>query len=198
MIGCVFGMTSSGIIFAELSVSSIPIATEKMAGAMPTLDKNFLFCGGSIRKTVLCVNGIMATWNNGHKIWGVIPVIMKGMNKDSCPLVRRTAVPVFMGRVSPVLDTCTQLVVVESGGKDTIVRRTIPMKGGSLFKRARELHKLGIGVIICGAVSDVFFNLLHESDIELVRGIVGDVDDVIEAYCNGALGQPRFRMPGSD
>jgi len=182
-----------GIIVAELSVSSIPIATAMMAGAMPTFDKNFFFRGGSIRKTVLCVNGIMA-----HKIWGVILVIMKGMNRGGCPLLRRTAVPVFMGRVSPVLDTCTQLVVVESGDKEAITRQTIPMKGGSIFERARELHKLGLGVIICGAVSDVFFNLLHESDIELVCGIAGDVDDVIDAYCNGALGQPRFRMPGSD
>jgi len=112
--------------------------------------------------------------------------------------MRRTAVPIFMGRVSPVLDTCTQLLVVESGGKEAITRRMIPIKGGSLFERARELHKLGVGVIVCGAVSDAFFNLLRESDIEMVCSIAGDVDDVIDAYRNGVLEQARFRMPGSD
>lgn len=102
-----------------------------------------------------------------------------------------------MGRVSPVLDTCTQLLVVESGDKEAITRRTIPMKGGSLFERARELHKLGVRVIICGAVSDAFFNLLRESDIEMVCGIAGGVDDVVDAYRCGGIEQARFRMPGS-
>ena len=112
--------------------------------------------------------------------------------------MRRTAVPVFMGRVSPVLDTCTQLFVVESGGKNQIDNRTITIKGGSIFERTRELLNLGVKVIICGAVSDTFFNLLHEAGIELVCGIAGDIDDIIDAYRNGTLGDTRFRMPGSD
>jgi hypothetical protein len=88
--------------------------------------------------------------------------------------------------------------IMANGWLGLMTRQTIPMKGGSLFERARELHKLGIGGIICGAVSDTFFNLLRESDIEMVCGIAGDVDDVIDAYRNGALDQARFRMPGSD
>ena len=112
--------------------------------------------------------------------------------------MRRTAVPVFMGRVSPVLDTCTQLFVVESGGKNQIDNRTITIKGGSIFERTRELLNLGVKVIICGAVSDTFFNLLHEAGIEPVCGIAGDIDDIIDAYRNGTLGDTRFRMPGSD
>jgi predicted Fe-Mo cluster-binding NifX family protein len=117
-------------------------------------------------------------------------------NKDSLQ-VRRTAVPVFMGRVSPVLDTCTQLFVVEPVSKNEIARRTLQVKGGSIFERTQELRHLGVEVIICGAVSDAFFNLLREADIELVSGIAGEVDDVIDAYRNGSLEQPNFRMPGS-
>jgi predicted Fe-Mo cluster-binding NifX family protein len=47
-------------------------------------------------------------------------------------------------------------------------------------------------------VSDTFFNLLHEAGIKLVCNIAGDMDDVIDAYRNGTLGDTRFRMPGSD
>jgi predicted Fe-Mo cluster-binding NifX family protein len=111
---------------------------------------------------------------------------------------RRAAVPVFMGRVSPVLDTCTQLFMMESHGKQETARKTIPMKSSSIFERAGEIQKLGIGAIICGAVSDSFYNLLREADIDLVCGITGDIDDVIDAYRNGTLEQPRFRMPGSE
>jgi len=171
-------MTSSGIIVAKVSASTIPIATETMTGAMPT--HPCIFCPKSHDRLHTPISHV------------AIP------SPAGASLIRRTAVPVFMGRVSPVLDTCTQLLVVESGGKEAITRLTIPMKGESLSERARELHKLGVGGIICGAVSNAFFNLLRESDIELVCGIAGDVDDVIDAYRNGALDQARFRMPGSD
>jgi predicted Fe-Mo cluster-binding NifX family protein len=72
------------------------------------------------------------------------------------------------------------------------------MKRASLFERVREIQKLGIGVIICGAVSDSFYNLLREAEIDLVCGITGDIDEVIDAYRKGTLEQARFRMPGFD
>jgi predicted Fe-Mo cluster-binding NifX family protein len=110
----------------------------------------------------------------------------------------RTAIPVFMGRVSPVLDTCTQFGLLEPDRNHEIVRRTVPVKGNSIYERAGEIKNLGVEVIICGAVSDAFFNLLKESDIDLVCGITGDVEEVIDAYSKGALVQARFRMPGSE
>lgn len=171
-------MTSPGIIVAKVSASAIPIATEMMVGAMPT--HPCIFCPKSHNRLHTPPSHVAVTSPIG-----------------SLPM-RRIAVPVFKGRVSPVLDTCTQLLVMELNDKAAITRRTILMKGVSLFERARELHKLGLGVIICGAVSDALFNLLRESDIELVCSISGDVDDVIDAYRNGTLDQARFRMPGSD
>jgi predicted Fe-Mo cluster-binding NifX family protein len=126
------------------------------------------------------------------------PVPMRSSGAVCSAGIRRTAVPVFMGRVSPVLDTCTQLFMLESDRKQETARKTIPMKGSSIFERAGEIQKLGIGAIICGAVSDSFYNLLREADIDLVCGITGDIGEVIEAYCSGTLAQPRFRMPGSD
>lgn len=106
--------------------------------------------------------------------------------------------PFFLGRVSPVLDTCTQMLLLDSGGKTGVVRRVIPMKGSSIFERTREIQRLGVRAVICGAVSDSFFNLLREAGIDLLCGITGDLDEVIEAYRNGTLEQPKFRMPGSD
>ncbi|MFZ0131046.1 MAG: NifB/NifX family molybdenum-iron cluster-binding protein [Desulfobacterales bacterium] len=108
----------------------------------------------------------------------------------------RTAIPVFWDRVSPVLDACTQLIIIETDRKRQIVRRTVPVKGNSIYERTREIKKLKIEVIICGAVSDAFFNLLKTSHIHLVCGISGDVEEVTEAYRRGTLTNMRFRMPG--
>jgi hypothetical protein len=110
----------------------------------------------------------------------------------------RTAVPTFNGRVSPVLDTCRELCVLEAGGKPGVTKRTIPMKSGSIYERTGEIRRLGIRVIICGAVSEAFYNLLREAGIDLVCGITGDIDEVVAAHRNGTLNQPRFRMPGSE
>lgn len=107
-----------------------------------------------------------------------------------------TAVPIFRGRVSPVLDTCTQLRFVESGSSPTASQKTVTFKGNTIFERAAEIKKLGIGLIICGAVSEAFYNLLKQADIDLVCGISGDVAEVIRAFRNGTLEQARFRMPG--
>lgn len=123
---------------------------------------------------------------------------LSASGQDHSKGLPRTAIPVFMGRVSPVLDTCTQLDLLEPVRNHEIVRRNVPLKGNSIYERAGEIKKLGVGVIICGAVSDAFFNLLKESYIDLVCGISGDVEDVIEAYFKGTLVQARFRMPGSD
>jgi hypothetical protein len=109
-----------------------------------------------------------------------------------------TAIPVFIGRVSPVLDTCTQLSLLTPGRNQKIACSTVPLKGNNIYERAREIKKLGIGVVICGAVSDTLYNLLIESDIDLVCGITGDIEEVTEAYRDGTLTQARFRMPGSE
>jgi predicted Fe-Mo cluster-binding NifX family protein len=58
--------------------------------------------------------------------------------------------------------------------------------------------KYGVQIIICGAVSEAFYNLLTEAGIDLVCGVTGDVDEVIAAHRNGTLNQPRFRMPGTE
>jgi predicted Fe-Mo cluster-binding NifX family protein len=125
-------------------------------------------------------------------------MLLHGSGQAGSKEFPRTAIPVFMGRVSPVLDTCTQIGILEPDRNQEIVHRTVPVKSNSIYERTDEIKKLGVGVVICGAVSDAFFNLLRENDIDLVCGITGDIEEVIDAYRNGTLTQARFRMPGSE
>jgi predicted Fe-Mo cluster-binding NifX family protein len=109
----------------------------------------------------------------------------------------RTAVPAFMGRVSPVFDTCTQLILLEPGSANQLGQRSVAVADKSMHERVLTLQRMGVERVICAAVSDAFFTLLQEARIELVTGIAGEIDEVIDAYRSGALGQSRFRMPGS-
>ena len=90
------------------------------------------------------------------------------------------------------------LLLPGPGSKKQFVYRTVPMKGSSIYERASEMKKLGIQFIICGAVSQSYYNLLKEIGIEVYCGINGEIEAVFKAYRDGKLNQPRFRMPGSD
>ncbi|MFO7708273.1 MAG: hypothetical protein R6V84_08870 [Desulfobacterales bacterium] len=109
---------------------------------------------------------------------------------------RLIAVPIFTGRVSPVLDNCTNLFLLESESSPAADRTTVNVRGSSIFERVAEFKRMRIGLIICGAVSEAFYNLLRQAGIELVCGVTGDIEEVITAYRNGTLQQAQFRMPG--
>ncbi|MGA8753813.1 NifB/NifX family molybdenum-iron cluster-binding protein [Candidatus Deferrimicrobium sp.] len=97
-----------------------------------------------------------------------------------------------------MLDTCTRLCLLEPGSGEGIRRKTLIVRGNTSFERAEEIKKLGVCVVICSAVSNVFYNLLKERYVDMVCGITGDINEVIAAYRGGTLGQARFRMPGAE
>jgi hypothetical protein len=147
--------------------------------------------------------GTMATQHcifcrNTHKCLFQNPIPRRRSHTTGSLEVRRIALPAFRGRVSPVLDTCDHLCLPHPDDKEQAAQRTVPMKGLSIYERTSEIKKLGIQFIICGAVSESFYNLLKEAGIDLRCGISGDIDEVIQAYHTGKLDQSRFRMPGSD
>ncbi len=109
---------------------------------------------------------------------------------------RLVGVPVFRNRVSPVLDACTRMVLVGPNEGEGTVTRAVSIGGCSLFDRAGELKRLGVGTVICGAVSEAFSRLIEAEGIELISGVSGEVGEVLAAYRNGTLNQERFRMPG--
>jgi predicted Fe-Mo cluster-binding NifX family protein len=77
------------------------------------------------------------------------------------------------------------------------VGREVQVGATTIAERAQELLHLGIGVIICGALSDQLFIYLQGEGLHLICGIAGDVDAVVAAYQDGTLARACFRMPGS-
>ncbi len=66
----------------------------------------------------------------------------------------------------------------------------------SLFYRARKLDDLGVKTFICGAISDFNSGLVEGYGIRLIPFVHGKVDEVLDAYFNNALVNPRFVMRG--
>jgi len=55
---------------------------------------------------------------------------------------------------------------------------------------------MNVDVIICCAVSEVMDKMLRAAGIQLVCGIVGDINLVLKAYLCNKLDDACFHMPG--
>jgi predicted Fe-Mo cluster-binding NifX family protein len=111
-------------------------------------------------------------------------------------MMDRIAIPIFKSRVSPVFDTCTRLLLIDFENNRLITRKEFDLDNFSLRERLRILANNDVTVIICGGISNVFHAILSNSNIRLISGICGNVDEVIKAHIDGRLDDPCFFMPG--
>ena len=56
--------------------------------------------------------------------------------------------------------------------------------------------KLGVEVLICGAISRPLAEMITDSGIRLIPFLSGDVEEVIQAFLAGNLPNSAFLMPG--
>jgi len=106
------------------------------------------------------------------------------------------AIPIYQSRVSPVFDTCTRLLLIDFENDRQVKRKEFDLDNFSLEARLQLLQKNDVAVVICGGISDVFDAILSNSNIRLICGICGNVDEVIQAHIAGRLDNPCFFMPG--
>jgi predicted Fe-Mo cluster-binding NifX family protein len=110
--------------------------------------------------------------------------------------MKKVAIPIFQNRVSPVLDSCRHMLVIDIEQDTEVDRENIYLGEMSLTERCDIFAKLEVTIVICGGVSEIFSNMLMGANIRLVNGIAGDMDDVIAAFLGECLDNPRFYMPG--
>jgi predicted Fe-Mo cluster-binding NifX family protein len=110
--------------------------------------------------------------------------------------MERIAIPIFQKRVSPVLDACNRLLIIDLEDGGVVNLQEIPIENLSFKERLDMFVQFKIKKIICGGVSELMLTMLKSKQIELIGGIMGKVDEIIAAYCCGSLDDPCFCMPG--
>ena len=108
----------------------------------------------------------------------------------------RIAIPTWAGRVSTVLDFARRVLLVDVHDGQEAHRSEVPLDDGSVYQRAGQLSRLGIDVLISGALSRPLAELVQAAGIRLVPFVTGPVDDVLTAYLEGRLMDGRFLLPG--
>lgn len=105
----------------------------------------------------------------------------------------RIAVPVWNGRVSPVFDVATRILLVEVIAGEAAFTDELPVERAD---RAAVVAELGAAGVLCGAISRAQEERLLASGVEVVADIRGPVEEVIGSFLAGCLGQKSFAMPG--
>ena len=108
----------------------------------------------------------------------------------------RVALPNWQGRVSPVFDVARGVVLVDVDGGGPVERTAHHLVQSEPLARARELAGFGVDVLICGAISQALERGLAAEGVQIVSRTCGPVDEVLQAYLQGRLAGPAFRMPG--
>jgi predicted Fe-Mo cluster-binding NifX family protein len=108
----------------------------------------------------------------------------------------KLAIPVWENKVSPVLDTASRLLVVEVKEDGEVSRFEIFLDERDLSRRCLRIQGLGIDTLICGAVTRHFSEMLKASGIDIIPGISGQPDEVLNACFEGNLAHTKYLMPG--
>ena len=108
----------------------------------------------------------------------------------------KVALTVCENRISPLFDCARTLLIVDIADQTATGRDVASFHYESPFSRAAKLSDLGVKVLICGAVSDQFANMIEANGIRIIPFVAGAIDEVLDAYLTGALSSSKFRMPG--
>ncbi len=108
----------------------------------------------------------------------------------------KVAIPIRNGRISPVFDVATRLLVVDFAGGEPGERSEFLIRESGGEVRAELLQELGVKILICGAISNQTARIIERCEINLRPWVVGDIEDVIDAYTTCSLDSEGFIMPG--
>ena len=108
----------------------------------------------------------------------------------------KVAIPIWDERVSPVMDAACRLLVVEIVDDREVARTVVDIPQADIRYRADFLSQLGIDVLICGAISQQFEQIIAASGIKMLPWRCGWGNEIIAAYSNRTLQNGSFLSPG--
>lgn len=102
-------------------------------------------------------------------------------------MIHKVAIPVFGNRVSSRLD-CSESILLVSIEDGTIVRRQeTRWTHVNPLEKIRLLAQEGVGVLICGGLTETCANMLHDTGIEVIPWVRGEVEVVLFQFMKGTL-----------
>ncbi len=89
--------------------------------------------------------------------------------------------------IAPCFEHCSTMAVFQTdpvGGLDQI---DFPLRSRDPFDRVRLLRDREVDCVICGAIQDVYEDILRISGFEVISWVSGFVEDLLTLYLRGHL-----------
>jgi len=108
----------------------------------------------------------------------------------------KAAFAYWENRIAPVFDVARQIHIVEAQS-ERIVSETEEIHLDDLpVQKVIRLAGLGVGTLVCGAISRSLREMVAAYGIQVVPFVAGDLREVIQAWLEGGLRGDDFAMPG--
>jgi predicted Fe-Mo cluster-binding NifX family protein len=99
-------------------------------------------------------------------------------------------------RIAPVFDIARRIHVVEADSGRIVAETGEVLADDLPVQKAHRLVELGVGTLVCGAISRPFHETVAEYGIRVIPFVAGDLSEVIQAWLSGNLESDTFVMPG--
>jgi predicted Fe-Mo cluster-binding NifX family protein len=99
-------------------------------------------------------------------------------------------------RIAPVFDTARQIHVVKAESGQVVGETQEMLPEDFPVPKTLRLVELGIGTLVCGAISRPLHVVVASYGIQVIPFVAGDLHEVIQAWLRGNLGHDTFAMPG--
>jgi predicted Fe-Mo cluster-binding NifX family protein len=108
----------------------------------------------------------------------------------------KAAFSVWENRIAPVFDVARHILVLETKSGCIISESKKILADAMPVGKAASLTELGVSVLVCGAVSRPFQEMIEAYGIRIIPFVAGELQEVIDAWLAGKREMEMFAMPG--
>ena len=99
-------------------------------------------------------------------------------------------------RIAPVFDIARRIHVAEAESGRIVAETEEVLADALPLQKVIRLMELGVGTLVCGAISRPLHAMVTAYGIRVVSFVAGDLSEVIQAWMSGCLEGDDFAMPG--
>ena len=99
-------------------------------------------------------------------------------------------------RIAPVFDIARRIHVAEAESGRIVAETEEVLADDMPVRKALRLAELGVGTLVCGAISRPLHEIVAAYGIHVIPFVAGDLSEVIQAWMSGGLEGNDFAMPG--
>ena len=108
----------------------------------------------------------------------------------------KIAVTIWGNRISPVFDASANLLVAEIENSAVMNKTFMTISPDTPKILVSLLNRLGVTVLICGAISQKASEIIVRSRIELISFVTGNTERFLESFAFKNEIEKAFMMPG--